>query len=169
MKLHLNATSASNENLPKLPSLRPTHEPRHINSNSQGRASNEVWKRINRSSVQLQPRIDGWGGVGPGRWFEVDPSTVGHASRVSAVGGTCAKCGGRVRAIDLALRKRKDGSEYWACVQCTGDKGSVGGQAVGWRPNSMKAREVQREHRRMLEEKAARDVREAEADIECTN
>lgn len=105
--------------LPELPSLRARHAP-HFKREAGGRAFSELLRRIDTSGPQLQPRPDGWGGLGAGRWFEVDPAMRHHASRVSAVGGTCAKCGRRARAIDLQLKKRKDGSEIWACAACTG-------------------------------------------------
>lgn len=153
-------TIATRAALPKLPPLRPARIG-HVKQNTEGRGSMSTWDRINANGPQLQPRIDGWGGVGPGRWFEVDPEQRQVNGRMSAVGGTCARCGERVRAIDLKLRTTKHGTEYWACNGCTGSKAELGGQAAGWKPNSIKAREMQREHRRMEWERALREHEEA--------
>ncbi len=101
--------------LPKLPSLKRrkgTSGPRQLKRASRlpplasAKRSKDVpqWSTVDRKK----------GGWGQDIWFEVD----GAATEKAAVGGTCAKCGHQVRAIDLTLRRDKEGNEYWKCIWC---------------------------------------------------
>ena len=59
-------------------------------------------------AIEPTPREGGWGGE---QWHEATGDT--------AVGGRCARCGRLVRAIDLRLRKDREGEDVWKCIDCT--------------------------------------------------
>lgn len=62
----------------------------------------------------IVPAMNGWGGVGPGRWTEARDTFNGKETTA----GCCGRCGELTRAIDLELRYRADGTYYWACDDC---------------------------------------------------
>lgn len=97
-------TDASDQR--KLPSLKSM--PGRTNSSSSSKSKQgdvPEYSRVTRNE-------SGWGGD---TWFETGRMSKGKAE----VGGTCSKCESKVRAIDLKLRRQKDGTEIWVCEACT--------------------------------------------------
>lgn len=72
---------------------------------------------------RIEPRQYGWGGP---IWFEVDP----RLNPTDAVGGICNMCGSLTRAIDLKLRRDREGNEFWVCTECSRRDGLSVNQTV---------------------------------------